>query len=33
VDTVEQHDLALRIASSHAGDRNVVDKIQVKQQS
>jgi hypothetical protein len=33
VDTVEQHDVALRIAQSHAGDRNVVDKIKVKQQT
>jgi len=33
VDTAEQHDLALEIARSHAGDRNVVDKIQVKQQT
>jgi len=33
VDTVEQHDLALRIAQSSAGDRNVVDKINVKHQS
>jgi BON domain len=33
VDTAEQHDLALRIASSHAGDRNIVDKIKVKQKA
>jgi BON domain len=33
VDTVEQHDVALRIAQSHAGDRNVVDKIKVKRQT
>jgi hypothetical protein len=33
VDTVPQHDLALRIARSHAGDRNVVDKIKIKQQA
>ena len=33
VDTIEQHDMALRIAQSHAGDRNVVDKIKVKQQT
>ena len=33
VDTMEQHDLALRIAQSNAGDRKVVDKITVKQQT
>ena len=33
VTTVAQHDLALRIAQSHAADRNVVDKIKVKQQT
>lgn len=33
VDTVEQHDLALRIAQSNAGNRNVVDKIQVKEKA
>ena len=33
VDTMEQHDLALRIAQSNAGDRKVVDKIKVKQQT
>jgi len=31
VDTEEQHDLALRIAKSYSGDRQVVDKIRVKQ--
>jgi BON domain-containing protein len=29
----EQHDLALRIAQSYAGDRQVVDKIKVQQQT
>jgi hypothetical protein len=33
VDTMSQHDLALRIAQSNAGDRKVVDKIKVKQQT
>ena len=33
VDTAEQRGLALSIAKSHAGDRNVVDKIKVKQQT
>jgi len=33
VTTVAQRDLALRIAQSHAADRNVVDKIKVKQQT
>ena len=33
VDTAEQRELAMRIAKSHAGDRNVVDKIKVKQQT
>jgi len=33
VDTVEQRDLAMSIARSHAGDRNVVDKIKIKQQT
>src|SRR5262245_5537487 len=33
VNTAEQHDLAMDIARSHAGDRNVVDKIKVKQQT
>ena len=33
VRTVEQHQLAVRIAQSNAGDRQVVDKIKVKQQT
>ena len=33
VATVEQHDLALRIAQANAGQRNVVDRIKVKQQT
>src|SRR5262249_5148314 len=33
VDTEGQHELAVRIAKSHAGDRNVVDKIKVKQEA
>jgi len=33
VTTIAQRDLALRIAQSHAADRNVVDKIKVKQQT
>jgi osmotically-inducible protein OsmY len=33
VDTMTQHDLAIRIAQSNAGDRRVVDKIKVKQQT
>ena len=33
VDSDVQHDLALRIAQSYAGDRKVVDKIQVRQQT
>jgi BON domain len=33
VNTAEQRDLAVEIARSHAGDRNVVDKIKVKQQT
>ena len=32
VDTMAQHDLAVRIAQSNAGDRNIVDKIKIKQQ-
>jgi osmotically-inducible protein OsmY len=32
VATEEQHDLALRIAQSHAGDRKIVDKIKLRQQ-
>ena len=30
VDTEGQHELAMRIAKSNAGDRNVMDKIKVK---
>ena len=33
VSTEKQHDLALRIAQSHAGDRKVVDKITLTQQT
>lgn len=33
VDTMTQHDLAIRIAQANAGDRKVVDKIKVKQQT
>lgn len=33
VNTAEQHDLAMQIAHSHAGDRNVMDKIKIKQQT
>jgi osmotically-inducible protein OsmY len=33
VDTEQQHDVALQVARLHAGDRNVVDKITVKQQT
>lgn len=29
----EQHDLALRIAQSYAGDRKIVDKIEIRQRS
>jgi len=31
VDTKDQHDLALRIAKSYAGDRQIVDKIKVRE--
>jgi len=31
VDSEQQHDLALRIAQSYAGDRKIVDKIKVTQ--
>jgi hypothetical protein len=31
VDSETQHDLAVRIAQSYAGDRKIVDKIKVKQ--
>ena len=33
VDSEQQHDLALRIAHSHAGDRKIVDKIKVMQKT
>lgn len=33
VDTDAQHDLALRIARSYAGDRKMVDRIEVRQQT
>jgi hypothetical protein len=33
VDSESQHDLALRIARSYAGDRKIVDKIKVTQQT
>lgn len=33
VDTETQHELAVRIAQSYAGDRKIVDKIKVKQQT
>ncbi len=33
VDTETQHDLAVRIAQSYAGDRKLVDKIKVRQQT
>jgi glucose/arabinose dehydrogenase len=33
VDTVAQHDLAIRIAQANAGDRNVVDEMKIKQQT
>ena len=33
VDSPAQHDLALQIAQSNAGDRKIVDKIKVKQQT
>ncbi len=33
VATEEQHDLALRIAQSYAGDRKIVDKIKLTQQT
>jgi BON domain len=33
VDTMTQHDLAHRIAQSHAGNRKVVDRITVRQQA
>jgi len=33
VDTARQHDLALRIAQSYAGERQIVDRIKVRQPS
>jgi len=33
VDTEAQHDLAMRIAQSYAGDRKIVDKIKLRQQT
>lgn len=33
VDTATQHDLAVRIAQSYAGDRKLVDKIKVREQT
>jgi len=30
LDTERQHDLALRIAQSYAGDRKIVDKIKIR---
>jgi hypothetical protein len=33
VDTERQHDLALRIAESYAGDRKIVDKIKIRGQA
>jgi len=33
VDTMAQHDLAVGIAQSNAGNRKIVDKINVKQQT
>jgi len=33
VSTAEQHDLALRIAQSYAGDRKIVDKIKLRRQT
>jgi len=33
VDSEEKHDLALRIAQSYAGDRKIVDKIKLTQQT
>jgi len=33
VNSEEQHDLALRIARSYAGDRKIVDKIKLTQQT
>ncbi len=33
VETERQHDLALRIAQSYAGDRKIVDKIKIRGQA
>ena len=33
VDTERQHDLAVRIAQSYAGDRKIVDKIKIRGQA
>jgi hypothetical protein len=33
VDTMTQHDLAVRIAQANAGDRRIVDKITIRQQT
>ena len=33
VDTLAQHDLAIQIAQSNAGNRRIVDRIKVKQQT
>ena len=33
VDTENQHDLAIRIAQSYAGDRKIIDKIKLRQQT
>jgi osmotically-inducible protein OsmY len=33
VDSEEQHEVALRIAQSYAGDRKIVDKIKLTQQT
>ncbi len=33
VDSEQQHDLAVRIAQSYAGDRKIVDKIKIMQQT
>ena len=33
VDTMTQHDLAIRIAQSNAGDRNIVDRIKVQRRT
>jgi osmotically-inducible protein OsmY len=33
VDTQTEHDVAVRIAKSYAGDRKIVDKINIRQQT